>query len=44
MGEYEILGLYVAFALVVFLGAVVWNNHRKAIVRFLRLREYRHMN
>lgn len=42
MGEYEILGSYVVFALLVFLGAVLWNKHRKAVVRRFRLAEYRH--
>jgi hypothetical protein len=42
MGEYEILGSYVAFALFVFLGAVLWNKYRKTIMRRLHLREYRH--
>lgn len=43
MGEYEILGSYVVLALVVFLGAVLWNKHRKAVVRKFRLSEYRHL-
>jgi len=41
MNEYEILGLYVVFALVVFLGALLWNRHRKTIMRRLHIREYR---
>jgi hypothetical protein len=29
MNEYEMIGMYAIFALLVFLGGVLWNKHRE---------------
>jgi len=42
MNEYEVLGAYVVFALLVFLGGILWTRHSKAIKKRFRLLNYGH--
>jgi hypothetical protein len=41
MGEYQALVAYFGVAFVVFVAGIIWAKYRSAIIRKLRIREYR---